>query len=461
MTIQYEQMTSKKCPVCGGEKIEEDNSTSTVCFDCGFILGESQIVSEVTFGQDKSVVESYLSHTQPQGLSESGRGAGFGNRSESRQLTIQKGNRNIKQVGSQLSLSSQHIEAAQRLFLVAVQHSFLQGRKSNHVIAACLYIVCRREKTPHLLIDFADLLQTNLYVLGSTYLKFVRLLNLSLPIVDPSLFIRRFAAKLEFGDKTNTVAMTALRLVARMKRDWLQVGRRPSGICGAALLLAGRIHGFKRTQKEIVRVVRTAELTIRTRLEEFVNTPAGDLTVEQFNEQDIESSSEFNPPAFTSLKKREKAQHLLLLTDGNDLDKEMTLALKDDKLKAAAKDLGDQAEKEQSKEHANPGSQSSISSTAVVDAGGSLVPMVPTMASEGTDTFSDVDDDEMNTYLLSEREIKFKSKMWKKMNSDWLADQKEKQRVEQEQLALGIAPKKRYIVLLNGHTTLVLHSQLQ
>ena len=69
-----------------------------------------------------------------------------------------------------------------------------------------------------------------------------------LPIIDPSLYIHRFASKLEFGDKTHLVSMSALRLVQRMKRDWIQTGRRPSGICGAALLIAARVHGFRRTQ---------------------------------------------------------------------------------------------------------------------------------------------------------------------------------------------------------------------
>lgn len=43
----------------------------------------------------------------------------------------------------------------------------------------------------------------------------------------------RFAHKLEFGDKTHEVSMTALRIVQRMKRDWIHAGRRPSGLCGA------------------------------------------------------------------------------------------------------------------------------------------------------------------------------------------------------------------------------------
>lgn len=50
---------------------------------------------------------------------------------------------------------------------------------------------------------------------------------------DPCLYIPRFAHKLELGDKTHEVSMTAMRLVQRMKRDWMHTGRRPSGLCGA------------------------------------------------------------------------------------------------------------------------------------------------------------------------------------------------------------------------------------
>ncbi|CAL8298184.1 unnamed protein product [Arctogadus glacialis] len=50
---------------------------------------------------------------------------------------------------------------------------------------------------------------------------------------DPCLYIPRFAQLLEFGEKNRDVSMTALRLLQRMKRDWMHTGRRPSGLCGA------------------------------------------------------------------------------------------------------------------------------------------------------------------------------------------------------------------------------------
>ncbi len=50
--------------------------------------------------------------------------------------------------------------------------------------------------------------------------------------------------------------MTALRLVSRMKKDWMHFGRRPSGLCGAALLIAARLHRFNRTVADVIKVVK-------------------------------------------------------------------------------------------------------------------------------------------------------------------------------------------------------------
>ena len=50
------------------------------------------------------------------------------------------------------------------------------------------------------------------------------------------------------------VSSTALKLVQSMKRDWMQTGRRPSGICGAALFIASHIHGIEKTKREIISV---------------------------------------------------------------------------------------------------------------------------------------------------------------------------------------------------------------
>lgn len=115
--------------------------------------------------------------------------------------------------------------------------------------------------------------------------------------------ISRFAAHLNLDEKANQVAMTALRLVARMKRDWIVAGRRPAGICAAALLIASRAHGFERQHHDVTKVLRVCGLTVMSRVKEFEATPSAGLTLDEFHNKEIET--EVDPPVFTKNRIRE------------------------------------------------------------------------------------------------------------------------------------------------------------
>jgi len=179
--------------------------------------------------------------------------------------------RRIRQLSGSLKLKPHHVDAANRIYKLALQRNFTNGnfvffsrllcasdivglgRKRDHVVAACLYVVIRRTGAPHMLVDLCDVLEDmNVKTLGHTFLELCQTLNIQPPIIDPSLYIhvykfvfwvmwylilmrpsQRFSSQLEFGDKEQLVAETALRFVQRMNRDWIQTGRRPSGVCGA------------------------------------------------------------------------------------------------------------------------------------------------------------------------------------------------------------------------------------
>lgn len=131
---------------------------------------------------------------------------------DSWQIRLNKAYKEIQRIANQLLLKPYHIEEAKRLYETAsFKLKFIQGRKTKHVVAVLLYIVCRLEKTPHLLIDFSDILQTNLYILGSIYLKLIKLLDLKIPLIDPSLYIHRFCNRLDFKEKTQIVVNTSLK----------------------------------------------------------------------------------------------------------------------------------------------------------------------------------------------------------------------------------------------------------
>jgi transcription factor IIIB subunit 2 len=319
------------CPNCGGRNIEHhEASGASVCTDCGVVVEENAIVSSVEFvegaGGSSSMVGQFVSATSSKAYTGGGGGKGGGGRygysRDSRETTLANGRRRIQDLASRLRLGTHYVDAAHRLFAIAVEKNFVQGRRTAHVVAACLYMACRQEKSQHMLIDFSDALQVNVFTLGACFLKFRRLLGLKLELIDPALYIYRFAAHLDLeSNRTNTenhetmttstatttdpsqaVALTALRLVARMKRDWIVAGRRPAGICAAALLIAARAHGCGGvTRDDVTRVLRVCGMTVHKRVQEFECTPSSQLALEQFHTLEF-FDHEADPPVYTRNK---------------------------------------------------------------------------------------------------------------------------------------------------------------
>jgi transcription factor IIIB subunit 2 len=270
----------------------------SVCRNCGVVLEENLIVSNIEFGEDgggrKSVVGQYIGDSAV--VRQVTIAPNITVEKESRGQALNNAKREIETLVGNLKCPHIYIDMAYRLFTLAVANNFVQGRRTSHVCAAALYVVCRREHSSFMLIDFSLALKANVFELGKVFLKFTRKLNLHLPVIDPSLFIHRFANDLEFGDQAHVVATTALKIVSRMKRDWINQGRRPSGICAAALIIAARMHGFSRTQKDMVEKLSICEETLRNRLAEFEATPSGRLTMDEFLTQDL--PTEADPPSF-------------------------------------------------------------------------------------------------------------------------------------------------------------------
>ena len=61
------------------------------------------------------------------------------------------GKRRINHVGHQLQMNQHCIDTAYNFYKLAVNKRLTRGRRTNHVVAACLYLVCRTERTPRIL----------------------------------------------------------------------------------------------------------------------------------------------------------------------------------------------------------------------------------------------------------------------------------------------------------------------
>jgi transcription factor IIIB subunit 2 len=415
--------------------------------------------------------------------------------------------RRITQLAAILNCPDHYVDQAQRWFTLAVTNNFTKGRKSQYVVACCLYIACRMEKSSHMLIDFSDVLQINVFKLGQTYLKMVTTFSLRMPNIDPAVYVHRFAKHLEFGNDQFKVAQDALRLIKRMNRDWMVQGRRPSGICGAALILAARMNNFRRSVREVVYVVKVADLTINKRLQEFKETNSGDLTVQEFRSMWLEQ--EHDPPCFAPKKKRKRVRQVndegevvddettdepdpkrvkgkevrrdkdgfvipdipidpaLVGTEGSappptppataptETPDETTEADKN-KEKSKEEEMGFFIPDEQSNEIIEATIESEINSLvndhtseAIVAElrqahEAALAALPKNTVSDDPENLDDVDDDwEVQGAILNDKEVEVKERVWTEFNKDWLRDQEIKRLKTLSDARNGIVKNQR------------------
>lgn len=268
-----------KCTKCGTDEIRFNFSEGKIfCNFCGLLIEENIANPDFSYeekNKNKSSINGQFIRNPME--SQSLYRNGFND------LVMSSAKRKINQIGNSLRLKSCLQDEALKFFVLASQRGFINGKKLQNLCVSSIYTVCRRKKTHHLLIDFSDITQIQANKIGTLFIKFKRLLNISIPVIDPSLYIERFVSRLQLGNKTQQVGMSALRLIARMKREWVSTGRRPSGLCGAAILLASKLHGIKKTEKEIGDIVRIGNLVIKSRLKEINRTSIKKLTIDEID----------------------------------------------------------------------------------------------------------------------------------------------------------------------------------
>ncbi|OVA11069.1 Transcription factor TFIIB [Macleaya cordata] len=443
------------------------------CTVCGRVIDQDIFSTEVTFFKGAGG-QSQMSGTFVRSVES--------DYSESYERTLRKGRDEISDMVVSLNIGggTTIIDEASQFYKIAVDRNFTRGRRTSLVAAACLYITCRENKKAYLLIDFSDYLQLNVYVLGGVFLQLCKLLRLEEhPIVqkpvDPSLFIHRFTERL-LGGKNAEVSRTALRIIASMKRDWMQTGRKPSGLCGAALYISALSYGLKYSKADIVSVVHICEATLTKRLIEFENTESGSLTIEEFNmkadelEEETDSRQGPNGGAKSSGTMELLCEHkdtakphfahglckacyddFIILSGGLQGGSEppafqraererMAIAATKEKAEESSlleKELEHSSKDDQDvieNEKLDPGLSQSIGATIghrEVDEGASGQPQsnedMDTAAGDESESLSDIDDVEVSGYLHNEEEKRYKKIIWEEMNKEYLEDQAAKE----------------------------------
>ncbi|XP_007029946.2 PREDICTED: transcription factor IIIB 90 kDa subunit [Theobroma cacao] len=424
------------------------------CNFCGKVLEEYNFSSEPQFVKD-SAGQSKLSGNFIKSVQDI---------SDSRRRTLDKAFDDMRCMKDALSIddySDDVVETASRFYEIALERNFTRGRRTELVQASCLYLACRQKRKPFLLIDFSSYLSINVYELGSVYLQLCYVLYLAdtkdlQKLIDPSIFIHKFTNVL-IPEGNDEVVKTARDILASMKRDWMQTGRKPSGLCGAALYISALSHGLKCSKSDIIRVVHVCEATLTKRLVEFESTDSGSLTIEEFTEKERELRTSSLTKKQPNIGSKEASAHEVLckhmdrkpfayglceecyeefmkvsggLDGGSDppafqrAEKERIakLSIEENANRASGSPFASGPEKPES-----IGVSGGTTKKAAFDEGDNdKLPGVDGSGDE-SDNFSDIDDLEVDGYLHNEEEKRFKKIIWEEMNREYLEEQAAKE----------------------------------
>ncbi len=297
---------------------------------CGTVAEEDpQLVSEQQFNEQPGgritaqgqTVAHDQTHQRTFGQP-AGSGPVDGQQTLSHQHATKTAKEAMKQYLTPLNIPESEIAAGVSVWEIAYRRKFVQGRGLINVATVCFFLALRRRteqvqgqpqpRYPVMLIDFAEIANVDVFSLGRMYTDLIRCLYLDTStqrygpeVIDllahgPEVLVDRFVDALEFPPQAvRRIKDDAMRIVKRMKRDWMNIGRRPAGVCGAAVILAARMNNHRRTTREVVLTAKVTEITLNKRLEEFGDVRSSQLSVTDFrNIQILNAIESADPPAY-------------------------------------------------------------------------------------------------------------------------------------------------------------------
>ena len=159
-----------------------------------------------------------------------------------------------------LNLSEHVIEKTAYIYRKAVKKKIVRGRTKRGMLLASLYAACRESKTPRSLEEIAKYGNINKKNLSKDYRALLKSLDLRFEPDDPKSFLNKIASTINVPEKTVRIANQVLH-DAKKKR--ITTSKKPQGIAGASIYLAGLIQNEKISYSKVSHATGISSVTLR------------------------------------------------------------------------------------------------------------------------------------------------------------------------------------------------------
>ena len=278
--------TSNLCPECGGPIISIEEKGETVCGQCGLIINERLVDSSHSgkrayTSQEKKNREQTgapISILLPDmGLStvidkqkitnpDLKRAAKWNTRITWQKRNLLIASTELKRIGSNLNLPIHVKEEGMRLYIEAFKSKLLRGRSINAMVAACLYIACRRKVIPRTLQEIIEEASSSAKDVRRSVSTLIREFNIKTQSTDPLSLIPRYISDLGLDSE---IGILTHNILSAYISKFSISGKDPKGLCAGAIYLACRIRNLEITQQKIVGTIGVTEVTLRSRYKEL------------------------------------------------------------------------------------------------------------------------------------------------------------------------------------------------
>ena len=353
---------------------------STLCENCGKIINENLFFNENYFTELNKL--SYNNNNKFNNLL-------LSNQIFNREKKIKNLFLNIINI---LKLPNFLLEISMKYYKLCLNKNFSKGIKSKILCCVILYSICRLNNINILLIEFSNIIKINLFKLGTIYIKFIKLFDLNIPLLDSSLILKKLISKFKNfnSNEIQQINQIAFKILQCMKKNWLIEGRNPNGICAACIFISLKLNNFK--TDDVCKIINISKKTINLRINEFKQSKFALLSKDELLNINLDNYEENNPPSF--IKNRE-----------NDFKENNNNKLNSLDFK-----------KEDSNLLTNYKSDVNIDKNDIKNNN-----------NNDDENLSDLNDDEINDYLVNEDEYKIKKSLWEEKNKDWMIIENEKQ----------------------------------
>lgn len=167
---------------------------------------------------------------------------------------------------SRLGIPRSVREDAAVIYRKAARMKLIRGRSIESMVAAGIYMACRRYNIPRTLEEMSDASNVSKKQIGKNYRFLSRELNIKLRPTSPSDYIPRFASKLGLSGE---VQSKAIEIIRKAKNCGVLNGKGPTGVAATALYISSILLGERKTQRDIAEIAGITEVTIRNRYREI------------------------------------------------------------------------------------------------------------------------------------------------------------------------------------------------